>query len=67
MAGQNQKRRGRARPESRARGGEQPSRERRREEHARRLRGDEFADDFVDAEADSCVSVHRRNEKESES
>lgn len=67
MAGQNQKRRGRARPESRGRGGEQPSRERRGEEHEHRLRGDEFADDFVDADSESCVSVHRRNEKESES
>jgi len=33
-----------------------------------RLRGAESADDFIDADADSCVaSHHRTNEKESDS
>lgn len=67
MAGNNQKRRDRARPGSRAPRSDQPSRERRTEEHGQRLRGEEFADDFVDADSDSCVAGRRRNEKESES
>ena len=32
-----------------------------------RLRGGELADDFVDADADSCVVTHHRDEKESDS
>ena len=36
-------------------------------EQPHRLRGGEFAKDFVDADADSCVASHRRNDKESES
>ena len=32
-----------------------------------RLRGGEFADDFVDADADSCVVARHRDEKESDS
>jgi hypothetical protein len=37
-------------------------------EQPHRLRGEELADDFVDADADSCVaSRHRSNQKESDS
>ena len=36
-----------------------------RESH--RLRGEELADDFVDAEGDSCAVTRHRDEKESES
>lgn len=34
---------------------------------AHRLRGDELADDFADAEGDSCTVIHHRDEKESDS
>ena len=36
-------------------------------DQAHRLRGGEFAEDFVDADADSCVASRHRDEKESES
>ena len=36
-------------------------------EQPHRLRGGEFAEDFVDADADSCVASRHRDEKESES
>jgi len=39
----------------------------RAEAQPHRLRGGELADDFVDADADSCVVTHHRDEKESDS
>lgn len=37
-------------------------------EQSHRLRGDESADNYIDADADSCVaSRHRSNDKESDS
>ncbi len=53
-----------ARTDKNARNGE---RKQPRHEADHRLRGEEFADDFVDAESDSCTVTRRRDEKESES
>jgi hypothetical protein len=36
-------------------------------EQPHRLRGGELEDDFADADADSCVVAHHRDEKESDS
>ena len=39
----------------------------RADEQSHRLRGGEFADDFADADADSCIVAHHRDEKQSDS
>lgn len=50
--------------DERARRGAKPAQA---EDQPHRLRGEEFAADFADADADSCVVAHHRDEKESDS
>jgi hypothetical protein len=67
MAGSNQKPRKQPRGASRAPRKDEQSRARQVEETGHHLRGADSANDFVDSESDSCVVVHRRDEKESDS
>jgi hypothetical protein len=67
MAGSSKKPRKQTRGASRDPRADQQSRARQAEQTEHHLRGTESTKDFGDAERDSCVVVHRRDEKESDS